>query len=656
MTTDTIERAEARWNDRQWAGTALRLAIAVVPTAVAAVVVYVLLRVTNEPVAFAPAVIRLILISLIGYVVARATTSVAHRLLPLAALLRLSLVFPDQAPSRFRLAVKASSTKTLQREADRARDEGLSSDSAVAAEQIILLTAAVGAHDRRTRGHSERVRLYAQLLGEQLGLSDDDLARLQWGALLHDLGKVRVPTEILNKPGQLDDVEWAIMASHPAAGRELIGPLAPFLGEWAAATDAHHEKWDGTGYPLGLAGTKIPQAGRIVAVADSYEVMTAARAYKKPMSPEAARAELTASAGTHFDPTMVRAFLDISVGRLRTAAGPLAFALSIPFYAELGGLGARLVALFGSVSGGLAAPATASVSAMLVASANVGIVLPEEPQLDALAFVLETADEPTETTLSVGPIEAAVEDDVTVSTMMPEEASAPSAGSPDGSTTATTLAAESETSSRGRNTPTSQLPIPPASTPPQKSPPQGSPTTTTPPTNAAPSSTTAPPSIPTPFVIGDGEVVLLPETPPSLDFTADGPYQDDEAFFLAYEGPVDPTFDFSEVDVNRNDLTANPNTMLCSYYLFLSPGDEDADEEILLQFPTNPVVVLSTEEHLDATDSFGADGATYRDNRAFERGDSIETVKFRNLRNRVDVSVEVRANRADSARIILPCS
>lgn len=667
MTNDTIEREQSRWSDRQWAGTALRFAIAIGPTVVAAALVYVLLHVTQEPVGFTPAVIRLILISLIGYVVARATTALAHRLLPLAALLKLSLVFPDQAPSRFRLAVKASSTKMLQREADRARVEGLSSDQTVAAEQIILLTAAVGAHDRRTRGHSERVRLYAQLLGEQLGLSDDDLARLQWGALLHDLGKVRVPTEILNKPGKLDEEEWAVMSSHPAAGRELIGPLAPFLGEWAAATDAHHEKWDGSGYPLGLAGTRIPQAGRIVAVADSYEVMTAARAYKKPMSPEAARAELTASAGTHFDPTLVRAFLDISVGRLRTAAGPLAFALSVPLYAELGGLGARLVTLFGSFSGGLAAPATASVSAMLVASANVGIVIPEEAPLETLAFVHEGADafgEDVSAELPAEATEASIEVESIASAGgsadEPEASSAPLAAEP-GATTETTLAsgASSPTTAGG---PSSTVPTPPSA--PGNGPPSTNPsesTTTQAPANGgdAPGSTstsTAPPTAPNPVVVGDGELILMAASPASLDFTSDGPYQDSEAFFLHYEGAIDGDFDFAALGIKRQDLNVNPNVGLCSFYLFMSPGQDGANEELTLAFPTRPVSVISSEEHLDASDSFGIDGTTYEMNRGFENNDSIEIVRSGNARQQVEVSVGVRPNMIDSARIILPCS
>ena len=155
---------------------------------------------------------------------------------------------------------------------------------------MVEIIGVLGDHDRRTRGHSERVRLYVELIGRELHLSKEERQKLQWGALLHDLGKLMVPPEILNKPGKPDPEEWAIIQQHPAWGMAFIEPLRPFLGEWVDAIGGHHEKWDGTGYPQQLRGAEITRAAAIVAVADSVEVMTAVRSYKKAMSLVDARA------------------------------------------------------------------------------------------------------------------------------------------------------------------------------------------------------------------------------------------------------------------------------------------------------------------------------------------------------------------------------
>jgi hypothetical protein len=152
-------------------------------------------------------------------------------------------------------------------------------------------------------------------------LSDGDRARLRWASLLHDIGKLVVPPEILTKPAALNDAEMSAIRRHPEEGEKLIGPLRAWLGEWGDAVIQHHERYDGTGYPRGLAGDQISLAGRIVAVADSYEVMTAARPYRKSISVSAAREELVKFSGTQFDPLVVRAFLNISMGRLWRVVG-----------------------------------------------------------------------------------------------------------------------------------------------------------------------------------------------------------------------------------------------------------------------------------------------------------------------------------------------
>ena len=130
----------------------------------------------------------------------------------------------------------------------------------------------------------------------------------------------------LNKPGKLDHYEWEIIKNHPLEGARLTAPLAGWLGEWANTIAEHHERYDGVGYPYGLKGEQISLGGRIVAVADSFDTMTTVRSYKTAMNPKAARAELAACAGSQFDPKVVRAFLDVSIGRLRPVAGSFSVA------------------------------------------------------------------------------------------------------------------------------------------------------------------------------------------------------------------------------------------------------------------------------------------------------------------------------------------
>ena len=264
-------------------------------------------------------------------IVLAVTDRLARRLLPLAVLLKMTLVFPDQAPKRMAVARKAGSTRDLARRVQEAKDNGVRDAPVIAAEKILVLAGALNVHDRRTRGHSERVRMYTDLIAEEMKLPQVDRDRLRWSALLHDIGKVAVHPEILNKPGALDAAEWEQIKNHPLEGAKLTAPLSAWLGQWADTMAEHHEKYDGSGYPRGLAGQEISMGARIVAVADAYDVMTAIRSYKPAMTPQAARAELQACAGTHFDPMVVRAFLDVSIGRLRVVAGPVAWFGSLPF-------------------------------------------------------------------------------------------------------------------------------------------------------------------------------------------------------------------------------------------------------------------------------------------------------------------------------------
>ena len=308
-------------------------------------------------------------VGLVGWslLVLAAIDRVARRLLPLATLLSLSLVFPDRAPSRFRVALRAGSLGQLQRAASDARQGERCRDGGTA--HVLSLATALSSHDRRTRGHCERVRAYAEVLGEELGLDDEEIDRLRWGALLHDIGKIRVAPAVLNKRGRLDDAEWALVRRHPEAGAKLIDPIKDWLGPWAGAVDQHHERFDGAGYPYGLSGDELSLGARIVAIADSFEVMTAARSYKKPMSAIDAREELVRCAGSHFDPTLVRAFVNVSLGRLRRIMGPVAVLVQLPVI----GLLPRTALAAGNLIGGSAGTAASAPAAAAATLATAGL-------------------------------------------------------------------------------------------------------------------------------------------------------------------------------------------------------------------------------------------------------------------------------------------
>src|SRR5207302_2893224 len=245
-----------------------------------------------------------------------AVERVARRLLPLAALLNLSLLFPDQAPKRFAVARRVGRPRDLQRQLQEARDKGVVGGETAYMQTVLELVAALSVHDRQTRGHSERVRVLTDLIADEMKLPQSDRARLRWASLLHDIGKLFVDADILRKPAALSNDEWEHVRRHPDEGARIIGPLRSWLGQWAAAVEHHHERWDGKGYPRALRGEEISLAGRIVAVADSYEVMTAVRSYRRPIGVTAARQELVRCSGKRFDPVVVRAFLNISLGRL----------------------------------------------------------------------------------------------------------------------------------------------------------------------------------------------------------------------------------------------------------------------------------------------------------------------------------------------------
>jgi putative nucleotidyltransferase with HDIG domain len=187
------------------------------------------------------------------------------------------------------------------------------------------LSVALDVRDRELEGHSQRVARYMELMARELRLAKVDLPTLRRGALLHDLGKIGMPDEILRKAGELESSEWTIMKRHPAYGARILAGI-PFLSGAAEIVRHHHEHFDGSGYPDGLAGEEIPLGARIFALADAFDAMTSDRPYRKAMSLPDALKEIERCAGGQFDPAIATAFLNLPTERLsavRADAGPL---------------------------------------------------------------------------------------------------------------------------------------------------------------------------------------------------------------------------------------------------------------------------------------------------------------------------------------------
>lgn len=177
---------------------------------------------------------------------------------------------------------------------------------------VDVLARAVDMRDDYTGRHSAGVGALARRVGERIGMPRSQLAVLECAARLHDVGKLGVPDSILQKPGPLDEREWAVMRRHPEWGAEMVARV-PGLEELAMLVRAHHERWDGEGYPIGLRGDAIPLASRVISVCDAFEAMVSRRPYRAPLSVETAMRELVAASGSQFDPTVVQA-VEVELG------------------------------------------------------------------------------------------------------------------------------------------------------------------------------------------------------------------------------------------------------------------------------------------------------------------------------------------------------
>ena len=175
---------------------------------------------------------------------------------------------------------------------------------------LTSLVRALEEADSDTEAHVQRTQKMGELLGKRIGLTDAQLADLELLCLLHDIGKIGIPLEILNKPGRLAAEEWAVLQTHPDKGYQIAMSSNELKGI-AEMILCHHERWDGNGYPLKLKCDEIPLLSRFIAIVDAYDAMVNDRAYRKALTPEAAQAEIRRCAGTQFDPALAEEFLQM---------------------------------------------------------------------------------------------------------------------------------------------------------------------------------------------------------------------------------------------------------------------------------------------------------------------------------------------------------
>src|SRR5438309_3904295 len=216
-------------------------------------------------------------------------------------LLAASMVICAYVPGLVRKALRAENQV-----AERRREELEQSYLAT----VAALAAALDAKDRHTEAHSRETAALARAVGRRLGLDAETLRFLEYGALLHDIGKIGVPGYILNKPGPLDDDEAAIMREHPVIGERIVASV-PFLGRIRPIVRAEHERWDGGGYPDGLRGRQIPIEARIIHACDAFQAMSSDRPYRRARPRDWILKEIQTQSGRQFDPSVAKALLQV---------------------------------------------------------------------------------------------------------------------------------------------------------------------------------------------------------------------------------------------------------------------------------------------------------------------------------------------------------
>ena len=175
---------------------------------------------------------------------------------------------------------------------------------------MVTLVRVLEAKDPYTKGHSERVSEMAQIMAQHKWGAVPETSALALAGRLHDIGKVAIRTEVLNKPGALEDDEWAHVQTHPIVGERILSPIVR-LSNVIDAIRHHHERFDGKGYPDSLTGDSIPEWARVLAIADAYDAMTSNRPYRRAFDPARAAKEISANAGKQFDPEWARLFMEL---------------------------------------------------------------------------------------------------------------------------------------------------------------------------------------------------------------------------------------------------------------------------------------------------------------------------------------------------------
>ena len=185
----------------------------------------------------------------------------------------------------------------------------------------LLLADVISADDGYTGEHCQDVVALALAVGDRLGLGAEQRRNLEFGALLHDVGKIAIPNEIINKPGKLDPEEWALIRTHTIVGEQMLARVGGFMREVGEIVRSHHERWDGAGYPDRLAADEIPLSARIIACCDAWNAMRTDRSYRRAMAYDVAMAQLLENSGTQFDPAVVTALVEIVEAERAAAAG-----------------------------------------------------------------------------------------------------------------------------------------------------------------------------------------------------------------------------------------------------------------------------------------------------------------------------------------------
>lgn len=570
-----------RWRDRRFVSWLLRATAFLAPVVAAIFYVWIFTRFVDRPSSLLGQLLFWAVAAVIAIAAALAMDHWSRRLLPLAMLFRMSLAFPGEAPNRLSLLLGGgpSSASSLESTTE------LSSDD-MAARHLLSLVRVLTRHDPRTRGHSERVRAYADMIAEEMNLSEAALDRVRWGALIHDVGKLSVPPEILGGGDRPSTEEWERIRDHSIAAEPYLYAVTDWLGSGALAAVQHHERWDGQGYPDGLAGEEISLAARVVAVADAYDAMTATRSYREPLRPSMAREQVARNAGAQFDPAVVRAFLQVPVWRLRLVLGPLGWLNEILFFTRL-------------PHAATGAAVTGAVAAIVGIGAAVVFSSPADSGDDDAVAGGDDIVEPVETTTSTSTTTT-----TTTTTVAPTTLPTVTTTSIVLTTTSTTTTSTTTTTS----IPTVTTTPPPVTTAPP-------PTTTVPPPTTT--TTIAPPEPPEPT--GTGFTLVDAGTLPAD--LGDGQLTSDTDVFIVSEGVATTATDIelraftdgvSLPGDHFETTTLASGTQVCTYLVHADPIGPATVLVTELDFGVLPIGFATLTADLEATDEFELDGVDYQ--------------------------------------------